>query len=258
MMVALLLYSHCCGTRSARAIERACEVDIAYRVIAAHTKPDHATIARFVERHERALAGLSARCSGSRADRAGQGRDLRDRWDQVAADASRDATRDHEQIAREILEEATAIDAAEDELYGEARGVGRTGRRFSPGATPKPYTPAAVPEGSINTTDLDSRLVKGMRGWLPTRPGWDSGLYAFMRRVLPTERGAELYRLRQQLIEPVLANTAPRGPARSGLAGPLQRSLSPGFSWTRVAARARQACRRGPAAGRPHHPGARC
>ena len=30
--------------------------------------------------------------------------------------------RDCEQMAREILEEATAIDAAEDELYGEARG----------------------------------------------------------------------------------------------------------------------------------------
>jgi hypothetical protein len=54
----LLLYSYCCGTRSARAIERACEVDIAYRVIAAQAKPDHATIARFVERHEQALADL--------------------------------------------------------------------------------------------------------------------------------------------------------------------------------------------------------
>ena len=28
-----------------------------------------------------------------------------------------------------------------------------------------------------------------------------------MRRVLSTERGAELYRLRQQLIKPVFANT---------------------------------------------------
>jgi hypothetical protein len=39
------------------------------------------------------------------------------------------------------------------------------------------------------------------------RPGWDGGLYAFMRRVLDTDRGAELYRQRQQLIEPVFANT---------------------------------------------------
>jgi hypothetical protein len=40
-----------------------------------------------------------------------------------------------------------------------------------------------------------------------TRPGWDRGLYAFMRRVLATDRGGELYALRQQLIEPVFANT---------------------------------------------------
>src|SRR5215211_2065770 len=58
MMVALVLYAYSRGVRSARAIERACEEDVAYRVIAAHQKPDHATIARFVERHEQALAGL--------------------------------------------------------------------------------------------------------------------------------------------------------------------------------------------------------
>ena len=40
-----------------------------------------------------------------------------------------------------------------------------------------------------------------------SRPGWDGGLYAFMRRVLATERGGELYRQRQSMIEPVFANT---------------------------------------------------
>jgi hypothetical protein len=39
------------------------------------------------------------------------------------------------------------------------------------------------------------------------RPGWDGGLYSFMRRVLDTEAGSALYRRRQQLIEPVFANT---------------------------------------------------
>jgi AraC-like DNA-binding protein len=124
MMVALSLYSHCCGRRSARAIERACEVDIAYRVIAAHTKPDHATIARFVERHERALAGLFGAVLGlcAQAGLAKVGI-VAIGGTKVAANASRDATRDHEQIAREILEEAKAIDAAEDELNGEARAT---------------------------------------------------------------------------------------------------------------------------------------
>jgi hypothetical protein len=39
------------------------------------------------------------------------------------------------------------------------------------------------------------------------RPGWDDGPYAFMRRVLETERGGELYRKRQAMIEPVFADT---------------------------------------------------
>ena len=33
------------------------------------------------------------------------------------------------------------------------------------------------------------------------------GLYAFMRRVLATDRGGELYGKRQPMIEPVFANT---------------------------------------------------
>ncbi|MCW3049821.1 MAG: family transposase, partial [Solirubrobacterales bacterium] len=58
MMVALLLYAYARGTRSSRAIERACEEDVAFRVLAAQQRPDHATIARFVERHQDAIAGL--------------------------------------------------------------------------------------------------------------------------------------------------------------------------------------------------------
>jgi hypothetical protein len=40
-----------------------------------------------------------------------------------------------------------------------------------------------------------------------TRPGWNGGLYAFMRRVLATDRGGELYGQRQAIVEPVFANT---------------------------------------------------
>ena len=56
MMVSLLLYAYARGERSSRAIERRCVEDVAYRVIAAHQAPDHATIARFRVRHE-AVAG---------------------------------------------------------------------------------------------------------------------------------------------------------------------------------------------------------
>jgi Transposase DDE domain len=39
------------------------------------------------------------------------------------------------------------------------------------------------------------------------RPGWDGGLYAFMRRVLATDTGGELYAKRQTMIEPIFADT---------------------------------------------------
>ena len=58
MMVALLLYAYSRGLRSSRVIERACEQDVAFRVLAAQQRPDHATVARFIERHQEAIAGL--------------------------------------------------------------------------------------------------------------------------------------------------------------------------------------------------------
>jgi hypothetical protein len=35
------------------------------------------------------------------------------------------------------------------------------------------------------------------------RPGWTGGMYSFMRRVLATQHGRDLYRQRQSTIEPV-------------------------------------------------------
>jgi hypothetical protein len=280
----------------------------------------------------------------------------------VHANASERATCDYEQIARDVLADADAIDAEEDERFGDrrgdelpeplgtregraawladakrrleqrrgedarpipasrparlgeakrrleeehraevrantdyeayrARGVDKRGRKF--GRPPNPYTPPPpAPAGKINTTDPDSRNVKTPRGWvqgynaqavsaegqiviaaeltnssadfgqlgptvdaarreLPaagvehqpavgladagfwhqvqmqalaangiqapippdankrkgTRPGWDGGPYAFMRRVLATPAGAALYRRRAGMIEPVFADT---------------------------------------------------
>lgn len=58
MMVALLLYAYCLGERSSRRIERLCKRDVAFRVITANQGPDHTTIARFRQTHEKALASL--------------------------------------------------------------------------------------------------------------------------------------------------------------------------------------------------------
>jgi transposase len=58
MMLALLVYAYSRGLCSSRGVERACVEDVAFRVISANQKPDHATIARFRQRHETALADL--------------------------------------------------------------------------------------------------------------------------------------------------------------------------------------------------------
>jgi transposase len=236
MMVALLVYAYAIGERSSRRIERRCREDVAFRVITANQAPDHATFARFRVRHERALNELFGQVLGLCADagllRVGV---LAVDGTKVSANASERASRDYEQIAREILEQAAEIDAREDEQFGNARGdelppavatregrqrwlrdaqrrldqrralearpiprsrtkrlleagrrlheeldvehranadyeayrargVMKDGRRF--GGPPKPYRPPERPSGKINLTDLDSRNVKTLRGWV--------------------------------------------------------------------------------------------
>jgi transposase len=362
MMVALLLYAYAKGQRSSRVIERECVEDIAYRVIAANEVPDHTTIARFRQRHETALADLFGEvltlCAQHGLAKVGV---VAIDGTKVHANASREATRDYEQIAKEILEQAAEADRQEDEQFGDARGdelpaelsteQGRRGwlreakrrldakraeearaipkarperlseskRRLAEdlaveqaanrayeayrtrgvdkigrglGAPPKPFESPTTPQGKINVTDPDSQLVHGMRGWIQgynaqaavnesqivlaaevstaspdfgqldpmmgaveaeleaagvteapdvlladagywhqkqmqdivsrgtqvlippdsskrkgTRPGWDGGLYAFMRRVLEGETGGALYRKRKGMIEPVFGHT---------------------------------------------------
>jgi transposase len=362
MMVALLLYAYAKGQCSSRGIERECLEDVAYRVIAANQRPDHTTIARFRQRHEAALGelfgGVLSLCAEAGLVSVGV---VAVDGTKVHANASHHSNSDYEQIAREILAEADAVDRAEDERYGaargdelpphlsteqgrrgwlrdarrrlderraaearpipryrrdrlgeskrrleeehrvecqanaayeayRARGVMKDGRRF--GRPPKPYRPPATPAGKINVTDPDSRNVKTPRGYMQgynaqaatndkqiviaadvtvdspdfghlepmvsaaqseleqagitdtpgvvvgdagywhkaqmetivgrgiqvlvppdaskrkgARPGWDRGLYAFMRRVLQTDRGRDLYQKRQAMIEPVFAQT---------------------------------------------------
>src|SRR5918911_173806 len=114
VMVALLLYCWARGTRSSRAIERACVEDVACRVIAAQQRPDHATIARFVVRHERALGELFGEvlvlCADAGLATVGV---IAIDGTKVAGNASRDRTMDYEQLATDI---------AETEQLGQRRG----------------------------------------------------------------------------------------------------------------------------------------
>ncbi|MEK6328116.1 MAG: transposase [Actinomycetota bacterium] len=137
MMLTLLAYAYAVGERSSRGIERRCREDVAFRVICANQVPDHATIARFRARHQEALSGLFGQVLGLCADAGLVEVDvLAVDGTKLAASASNHATRSYEQIATEILAEAGRIDAAEDEIHGEARGdelpehlASREGRR---------------------------------------------------------------------------------------------------------------------------------
>ena len=123
MMVALLLYVYAIGERSSRRIERRCVEDVAARVICPNQRPDHTTIARFRQRHEAALGGLFgevlAFCAEAGMVQVGV---VAIDGTKVHANASQHATGSYEEIAKEILAEADAVDAAEDEQFGERRG----------------------------------------------------------------------------------------------------------------------------------------
>src|SRR4051794_25208963 len=125
MMVALLLYAYCLGVRSSRQIERLCQRDVAFRVVAGNLRPDHATIARFRQRHGEALKGLFTDilrlCKEGGVVKGGV---VALDGTKMAADAALEANRTYEAIRSEVetmLEEAGAQDAAEDRLYGPER-----------------------------------------------------------------------------------------------------------------------------------------
>src|ERR1700751_4235409 len=188
MLVALLLYGYSRGVRSARAIERACVEDVAFKMIAMMETPDHATIARFVARHEVALAELFGQVLGLCAE-AGLVRPggVAIDGNKMAGNASRESTRDFGHIAREIVAEARAIEEAEDELYGDQRGDElpeelrtREGRAAffrrarergaaesaedqQPDSDPEPIS-AAEPELEFDTERIVARH-QGRQGW---------------------------------------------------------------------------------------------
>jgi transposase len=129
MMVALLLYGYCQGERSSRVIEKRCVRDVAYRIIAGGLHPDHATIARFRVRHEKALGGLFSQVLRLLAAEGMVSLGLLSLdGTKLAGNAAQKANRTLPQIEK-ILAEAAAADAADDAAEGD---------------NPQPATPRAL------------------------------------------------------------------------------------------------------------------
>ena len=125
LMVGLLLFAYCEGVRSSRQIERRCTRDVAYRVLSGNRGPDHATIARFRDRHQAALRAVFVQvlrlCAESGLVRVGL---VAVDGTKLQADASSLQNYDQERLGKAIghldnqiaamLAEAAGQDAAED------------------------------------------------------------------------------------------------------------------------------------------------
>ncbi len=130
MMVSLLLYAYCTGVRSSREIERRCETDVAFKVVAANKKPDHATIARFRRKNLKELEELFTQilrlCAEAGLVKVGV---VAIDGTKVKANAALAANRTHSGLEKEIkrevtkmLSEAETVDREEDGRHGRRRG----------------------------------------------------------------------------------------------------------------------------------------
>lgn len=126
MLLALVIYAYCTGVRSSRQIERLCEVDIAFRVLAAGHAPDHTTVARFRQDHDdlavQLFTDVLMLCAEAGLAKVGV---VAIDGTKIAADASLRANRTRAQIEAEVramFADAQAVDAGEDRLFGEDRG----------------------------------------------------------------------------------------------------------------------------------------
>src|SRR4051812_27825244 len=103
-----------------------------------------------------------------KAARAGCGA-ARQRLERERAERAKPVPRSRPDRLREAkrrLEEEHAVERDAHEQYEayRARGVMRDGRRF--GRPPNARRASATPDGRVNLTDFDSKLVHGMKGWI--------------------------------------------------------------------------------------------
>src|SRR5947209_5351285 len=126
MLVTLLVWAYAQGVASSRRMESLCATDVAFRVVCGGNLPDHVTIARFrrdfAEAVPRFFAEVLILCA-----RLGMGKLGTVTLDgsKVRANASKAASRTGKRLGAMAAERAAAhaeTDAAEDALFGDARG----------------------------------------------------------------------------------------------------------------------------------------
>ena len=133
LMLKVLLYGYATGVTSSRKLEARLACDVGFMFLAGQSRPDHKTISSFRRRHLAAFGGLFLQvlvlCQEAGLVRLGR---VALDGTKVKANASRHKamsyarmTEREAQLAAEvkaILDEAEAVDAAEDAEFGDARG----------------------------------------------------------------------------------------------------------------------------------------
>lgn len=133
LMLKVLLYGYASGVTSSRRIEERLAQDVGFMFLAGQARPDHKTIAEFRRRHLAAFKALFGEilvlCQRAKLVRLGR---IALDGTKLKANASRHKAMSYgrmtereaalEAEVRSILDEAEAIDRAEDARFGDARG----------------------------------------------------------------------------------------------------------------------------------------
>jgi len=196
LMLKVLLYGYATGVRSSRKLEERLASDVGFMFLAGLARPDHKTIAEFRRRHLAAFEGLflTALRLCQAAGLAKLGRVAID-GTKLKANASRHKAMSYGRMAereaalaaevKAILDEAEAVDAAEDAAYGDARGdelpdelrrretrlakIREAKAALEAEARERTGDPVAVPEAKAqrNFSDPESRIMLSKPdGWI--------------------------------------------------------------------------------------------
>jgi transposase len=201
MMTKVLLYGYCVGVFSSRRIEKRLVEDIAFRILAAGNQPNFRTISDFRKIHLKTLSGLFEQVLKIALEAGAMklGRVALD-GTKMKANASKHKAMSYDRMqekdkqiraeVKQLLEQAEAADAEEDERHGKDRRGDelpeelqrresrlkkiREAKRAleararekatAEGADPKAATPKE--NDQYNFTDPESRIMKGADGFV--------------------------------------------------------------------------------------------
>lgn len=126
MLLALLIYAYAHGVRSSRQIARLCEVDVAFMTACGLDAPSHQTLSRFVAESQEAVEDFFGQvlrlCAAAGLVALGE---VAIDGTKIAANAGAGANRSRgwvQEQAAKLVGQHVAADAAEDVLFGSARG----------------------------------------------------------------------------------------------------------------------------------------